>query len=145
MTATYEKHGLKFLYPENWKLTDGHATELPFHVEIETPSGGLWSVNVYSHESDADKLLADAVAGIQSTYDDVEVSDADSDFEAYESKGVDAYFYCLDFIVTARVRVIEVESYKLVMLYQAESRDFDQQLDVFRAITMSMLQSISEN
>ena len=144
MTATYEKHGLKFLYPENWKLTDGQDVELPYQVEIETPSGGIWSVNVFPKHAEMDELLADAVKGLQETYDDVEISEANPDFDDYQSKGIEAYFYCLDFMVMARIRVIETNRYKLVLLFQAESRDFDVSHDVFRAITTSLLQSIDD-
>ena len=142
MTATYEKHGLKFLYPENWKLTDGQDVELPYQVEIETPSGGIWSVNVFPLDTNTDELLADAIKGLQDTYEDVEISEANPDFQGYESKGIDAYFYCLDFMVMAQIRVVETARYKLVLLFQAESRDFDDCHDVFRAITTSLLQSI---
>ncbi len=142
MTATYEKHGLKFLYPENWKLTDGQDVELPYQVEIEAPGGGIWSVNVFPGYVDTDELLADAVQGLQDTYDDVEIDKAKPDFPGYPSQGIDAYFYCLDFMVMARIRVIETEPYKLVLLFQAESRDFDSYHEVFRAITTSLLQSI---
>lgn len=142
MTATYEKHGLKFLYPENWKLTDGQDRELPYQVEIETPSGGIWSVNVFPAEDATEELLADAITALEESYEDVEVTPANPDFEGFPSRGVDAYFYCLDFMVIARIRVIEADRYKLVFLYQAESRDFDVHHEVFRAITTSLLQSI---
>ena len=142
MTATYEKHGLKFLYPENWKLTDGQDLELPYQVEVETPTGGLWSVNAFPPDADPDELLAAAIQGLQDTYEDIELSATANEFEGYQSLGVDAYFYCLDFMVMARVQVIQTQAYILVLLFQAESRDFDQQLDVFRAMTTSLLQSI---
>ena len=142
MTATYEKHGLKFLYPENWKLADGQDIELPYQVEIEAPSGAIWSVNVFPSDADTDELLADAVRGLQETYEDVEIDEASSDFPGFESQGIEAYFYCLDFMVMARIRVIETKRYKLVFLFQAESRDFEGYHDVFRAISTSLLQSI---
>lgn len=142
MTATYEKHGLKFLYPENWKLTDGQDVEPPYQVEIETPSGGIWSVSVFPSDSDSDELLADSVRALQDTYEDVEIDVANPDFTDYPSEGIDAYFYCLDFLVMARIRVLQTQRYKLVLLFQAESREFDGYLDVFRAITTSLLQSI---
>ncbi len=142
MTAVYEKHGLRFMYPENWKLTDGQELELPYQITVETPDGGIWSVNVFSADVETDELLDEAIEGLQETYEDVEISEAEADFEGFKSKGVDAYFYCLDFMVIAKIRVIETPQYKLVFLFQAESRDFDSQHDVFRAIATSLLQSI---
>jgi hypothetical protein len=116
--------------------------ELPYQVEIEAPSGGIWSVNVFPVDVDTDELLADAIRGLQDTYEDIEIDEATPDFPGFESQGIDAFFYCLDFIVMARIRVIETARYKLVLLFQAESRDFDSYHDVFRAITTSLLQSL---
>ncbi|MEM7454493.1 MAG: hypothetical protein AAF456_09085 [Planctomycetota bacterium] len=141
MTTTYENYGLKFMYPENWSLSEPSADELPRQVTLETPDGGIWSLSIFPATSDSDDLLKDAVAALEETYDEVEVSAADSDFEPFKSRGVDAFFYCLDFVVSARIRVFSLEEQKLVVLYQAESREFDKQIDVFRAMTLNMLQS----
>ena len=142
MTAVYEKHGVRFMYPENWKLTDGQELDLPFQVTVENPDGGIWSVNVFSSEFDTDELLDKALEGLQETYDDVEISETTNDFEDFDPKGVEAYFYCLDFIVMAKIQVIESPQYKFVFLFQAESRDFEQQHEVFLAIATSLLQSL---
>ena len=141
MTTTYENHGLKFMYPENWTISDPSGDELPHQISVETPDGGLWAVSLFPVESETDELLKDAVAALEETYDEVEVSAAEDDFTPFQSQGVDAFFYCLDFVVSARVRVFSLPDQKLVVLYQAESREFDKQLDVFRAMTLSMLQS----
>ena len=142
MTAVYEKHGLRFMYPENWKLTDGQEVDLPYQVTVETPAGGIWSVNIFPEDVSTDELLEEAIAGLHETYDDVELSETTSDFEGFVTKGVEAFFYCLDFVVTAKIQVIETPKYKLVFLFQAENRDFDTQHEVFRAIATSLLQSL---
>ena len=137
MTAVYDKNGLNFMYPENWKLTDND--ELPIQVSVETPSGGIWSVNVFEANVSSDSLLDEAIDGLQESYEDVEISEANTEIAGFPAPGIDAYFYCLDFMVIAKVRVIELEQRKLVLHYQAESRDFDSQQDVFQAITTSLL------
>ena len=52
---------------------------------------------------------------------------------------VEANFFCLDFLVTSTLHVVLTERYKMLIWFQAESREFEQLKDVFRAITISML------
>ncbi len=141
MTATYDNHGLQLMYPGNWKLTDQSGASPPWHITIETPEGGLWSLTVFSQDADPETLLADALDAIKQTYDEVEMTKADPDFAPFESVGVNADFYCLDFVVSAQIRVISTNDSQLVLLYQAETREFEQKLDVFRAVTQSVLQN----
>ena len=82
MTATYQKRGLKFLYPENWKLIDEADTELPCSISLETPDGGaFWSVHLYPPEADPDQMLKETVATLQETYPDLEVLPSKGDFQ----------------------------------------------------------------
>lgn len=143
MPATYSKHGLQFLYPENWQIKDQRDDELPFQVSLETPTGGMWSLNMFSATEDAEAVLDGAIAAMKTQYEDVEFSLAERDFEEFESRGVDANFFCLDFLVTAKIRAIQTDAFLLLVWFQAESRDFDSQHDVFRAVTQSLLQSAS--
>ena len=142
MTAVYENHGLRFMYPENWKLTDTDDSQLPFQIGIETPAGGIWSVNVFDGMTDTLELLDAAIEGLQESYEDIEVTEARDSLAGLPTYGIDTYFYCLDFMVMARIRVVETDHYKLVFHFQAESRDFDQQRDVFLAIATSLIQSL---
>ena len=143
MTATYQNHGVQFIYPENWKLIDQEdPDQRPCQIALESPSGGQWSVILFPTDRNPDEVLAEAVQALGDQYEDLETSAAPPDFEPYPSTAVDGYFYCLDFMVMARLRVIETAKYTLLVWFQAESRDFDTNHQVFRAITTSLLKSI---
>jgi hypothetical protein len=53
--------------------------------------------------------------------------------------GVDAHFYCLDFLVTALIRIARTSQYVIGFVSQAESRQFDRQAPVFAAIMTSLI------
>ncbi len=140
MTATYEKIGLKFLYPENWKLTDETEGGLPSSISLESPDGsGLWSVHVYDSDSDPDEILKDTIVTLQETYPDLEITPIKSDFDPLPSTGVETLFYCLDFLVLVRLQVVTTPNYQLLFWFQAEDREFEKQEPVFRAMTISAL------
>ena len=69
MTAKYDKLGLEFLYPENWKLIDD-VSGSPQVITLETPDGSTtWSVHLYPLETDIDSVLREAIDSLQQTYD----------------------------------------------------------------------------
>lgn len=143
MPAEYSKHGLTFLYPENWQLKDQQDSSLPYQVSLEGPTGGLWSLDMFPSDDDPELILDGAIRALKEQYEDVELTMAASDFEAFPSRGVDANFFCLDFLVSAKMRVFQSPKYQLLNWYQAESREFDSHHEVFRAVTQSLLQSLN--
>ncbi len=141
MTATYQKRGLKFLYPENWKLTDEADTDLPCSISLETPDGGaLWAVHLYEIDSDPDEILKATLATLQETYPDLEITPCQTDFAAANGTAVEAMFYCLDFLIRARLQVIPNRDYQLLFWFQAEDREFDKLELIFQALATSVLQ-----
>ena len=143
MTASYEKQDLKFIYPENWTLTQNDDQDLPWEVSLETPSGALFSINVFQGGTDRAELVAGISSALSEQYEDAEITQTTEPFHGHEAIGADAFFYCLDFLVSARVRVIETDTYVYVFFYQAESREFDTNEKVFQAIAVSVLQNAS--
>jgi hypothetical protein len=53
------------------------------------------------------------------------------------------FFYCLDFLISARAFAMKAGTGQvLLMLWQAEDRDFTNYEPVFRAITISLLREL---
>ena len=146
MTATYEKLGFSFLYPENWKLIDELDDSMPGSVSVESPDGGaFWSLHVYPKENDPDELLKDAITTMQETYQDLEVTSCEPDLgnqsNIEDGPAIEAMFYCLDFLVRARLQAVTTKDYQLLFWFQAEDRDFESQELVFKAMAISALQA----
>ena len=153
MTAVYDKLGLKFLYPENWKLTEESDVEMPDSeapadakiITLETPDGATsWSVYLYAPETDSVRVLKETLSSLQETYQDLEISPHAQMLGNVEAKGVEALFYCLDFLIRAQIHTVPTEKYLVLFWSQAEDRDFDDRQIVFQAISISLLQSINK-
>ncbi|MDA7884855.1 hypothetical protein N9B31_09450 [Mariniblastus sp.] len=142
MTAKYDKLGLEFLYPENWKLIDD-VSGSPQVITLETPDGSTtWSVHLYPRETDVDLILKEAIDSLQQTYEDIEISPCENSFGDTANRGVEALFYCLDFLIRAELQIVNTEERCLMFWTQAEDRDYDKQKLVFKAIAISLLQSL---
>ena len=139
MTATFEKNGLRFLYPDSWTLTE-YSEAKEFHeVSLESPEGSIWSVSVFPADTRPKQLIQSCLEALQDQYDDLESSDFEGDYNGFKASGFDADFYCLDFLVTAQSRTLKHNGKTFSFFCQAESREFEKNQDVFDAITMSLM------
>ena len=143
MTATYQKNDLTFLYPENWALSDNPDEALPRAITLESPGGYIvWAVHLHPPERDVDELIDETVDALRETYEDLELSTDELEFDRWDGKAWQALFFCLDFLVRIRLQVYQTPNYTLLFWYQCEDRDFDQQKLVFHAISTSLMQSL---
>jgi hypothetical protein len=139
MPATYENSEVRFLYPENWMLSEEETEEWPRSLSLQSPSSGFWSLHVYPTRRNANLAAQEAVTGLREAYEDVESEEVSEKIGPADSVGYNLDFIYLDFIVRAEVRSFDVGPRTVVVLCQAESREFDELARVFRAITLSLL------
>jgi hypothetical protein len=139
MTAFYDHFGVKFLYPENWVVSQEESAQWPREVSLQCPGGGFWSLHVYSTPDDPRELVAEVVRTMGQEYDNLESRPASEDLAGIKAVGCDMDFYCLDLVVTAQVRSFQLGDRTFLVLCQAESREFDELERVFQAITLSLI------
>ena len=141
MPAVYENFGVRFLYPENWSITDVEDEGWPRSVTVQSQDTGFWSLRVYPPAHELKPIVKELIAAIQAEFDDIEVLPAKEKFADTPTTGVDLAFFYLDLLVEAKIRCLRTPSATLVWLYQAESREFEAIEAVFQAIAVSMLQT----
>lgn len=139
MAATYDRLGVRFLYPESWVISEEQAEAFPLSVTLQSPSGAFWTLHIYERPINMPALVQESLEAMQGLYDGLEYEAAEEPFAGYDSAGYDMDFYCLDFVVTAKSRGILTDDRGFLLLYQAESRDFEELEPVFHAITISLL------
>jgi hypothetical protein len=144
MPASYQKNGLRFMYPENWQLVDDDVHSIPRIVSLQAPSGAFWSVDIHPFSVDLGELMEAFVETLRAEYRDIEFQTATEPIGAEDSIGYDVQFYCLDYVVAAQIRGIRHGHAAYVFTYQAEDREFDQMERVFRAITASLYRSLDD-
>jgi hypothetical protein len=141
MPAVYENFGVRFLYPENWSVTDEVDDGWPRAVTIQSCDTGFWSLHVYPPHHETQAVMDELIAAIEGEFGEVEVLPAKETFGDTATMGVDLAFFYLDLLVEAKIRCVETPSGTLVWLYQAESREFEQMEPVFQAMAVSMLRT----
>jgi hypothetical protein len=139
MVATYDKHGVQFLYPESWEVVEDDPLAWPRVVTLQSPGSGFWTVHIYPPDEDPLPLVVEVERTMRQEYDSLEAERASEQLGEYSALGCNLEFYCLDLLVSARVRGVHTDSATYLVLCQAESREFAALLPVFQAITLSLL------
>lgn len=145
MSATYNKLGVRFLYPENWELTESDPHDEPRTISVQSESGAFWSISLYRPNVDAANLAETALAALQEEYDDLEIEPVSESIGGVPSAGYEVHFYVGQLVAAARIRVFERDSDMVLLLCQAEDREFDRIEAVFEAMTVSLLQHQHEH
>jgi hypothetical protein len=141
MPAVFEQFGVRFLYPENWPVSDIELDEWPRSVTLQSPQSSFWTLLVYPPLHDPLEVVDELVAAIRAEFRDLEVLPAEETLGDTYTAGVDVAFFYLDLLVEAKIRHVSTPSATLVWHYQAESREFEAMEPVFQAIAVSLLQT----
>ncbi len=140
MTAVFENKRIRFQYPENWTLSEDNSAE-PVSVTVQSPSSGFWTLVMYSDDQDLNVLIEQVVSAMDEEYEALESTPTTLELGDFTAPGYEMDFSCLDLVVSAKTFAIRHNDLTLLILWQGESRDFEQLELVFQAITLGMLQS----
>ena len=139
MQLCYDKSDVRLLYPENWELVESASNEWPKSITLTSPNGGYWELRVYPDGTSLEQLTTEAVEAMREIYGDVEPVAITETLENLTAKGYDLHFFCLDLLVVCRIRAFQWSGRSCLLIFQAESREFDKQIPVFLAMTKSLL------
>lgn len=139
MAAIFDKLGIRFLYPENWKLDESEALEGNQVVSVYSPGGSFWSIMIHPPGTAPEKLAATALKAMRQQYDELDADEVRETIAGQELVGYDMNFYCLDLTNTAQVRSFDTPEAAYVIFCQADDREFAEIEEIFRAITTSLL------
>lgn len=138
-TGIYDQHGLHFLYPQTWEIAEDDPQGSPHVLTLQSPESGFWSLHVYGPDQDPVSLVDQVEQTMAEEYDSLEANRASQQFGEMSAVGCNMHFYCLDLLVTSWARAVRTDQATYLLLWQAESREFDLLLPVFEAMTLSML------
>jgi hypothetical protein len=141
MVKNYRRNLIQFSYPDNWEIQPPDQEALPLEISVESADGCLWMVTVFSATQNPKKLFDEALQTLAENYQDFEYETDDSKFEPQPELAAQAHFFCLDFLIAAKIQVFVQRPFVYLILQQAESRLYARSAEVFDAITASLLGS----
>ncbi len=139
MPATYKNIGVRFDYPDNWRIEE-EALSDQRAVTVHSPGGGFWSVVVHSQSMDPGELVTAAMEMMRKEYDNLDTEVVTEEIADRALIGYDLNFYCLDLTNTSHIRSCRTDDATYLVFCQAEDREFEKLSLVFRAMLVSLLQ-----
>lgn len=143
MPAQFDSFGVRFLYPDNWKVADRQEDEGDQGTTLDLPSGGFVSLEL-AQADQIENLIDQVVATISAEYEDLEREELTLEVLPEGTPVTDLRFYYLDLLIVSRLVVLSlgdraIDGNLLVVQMQAESRDFDKNEPVFAAILKQII------
>ena len=143
MPQTFDRLGIRFQYPDSWRLDDAEAVAGEQSVTVTNPGGGaFWTVAVHPKSAEPEKLVKAARRAMKEEYDSLESEWVEETVADQALVGYDFNFYCLDLTSTAIVRSLRGRLATYTIFYQAEDHEFATIGKVFQAMTLSFLRSV---
>ncbi len=142
MPIEYNKSGIRFQYPDNWRMDDAASSTDCQTVSVYSPGGAFWTVSRHSRLADTKELAHAAVEAIRGEYAEIEVEDASENLADHELLGYDLSFYYVDLTNTASIRSLRADKSTFTIFYQAEDHEMAEIQAVMRAMTVSFLQNL---
>jgi hypothetical protein len=143
MAGVYDRLGVRFSYPENWRLEEEEAVEWPRSISVESPVGAFWNLLVHPAGTDIEEVAQATLDVLRGEYEQAEFQPVWDIIEGRKVKGFDVHFFFLDLVIDAQVRAFELDGATVVILSQGEDRDFEQLENVFKAMTYSLVRESS--
>ncbi len=136
---SYDKLGIQFQYPSNWRLDESDALDGYRTVSVYSPGGAFWTVTIHSPDVQPQDLARHALATMKQEYDELDGEAVEEQVAGRQIVGYDINFYCLDLTNTSHVRSFSTPQAAYLLWCQADDREFVRVEEVLRAITFSFL------
>ena len=145
MPNVFDQTGIRFIYPDNWKISDTQLeTEHCRSISLENENSTQWSVFIFAGSENLEERVEEIIRAMHMEYEDHEESESyrqlAGDFELIGSR---MYFNFMDFILCITATAIEKDGYSYLFVAEAEDREFDENEAVFGAMAFSLLSTDS--
>ena len=137
MVGEFEEGGIRFRYPENWKLEreDGEAG---WTVLVQSPQTAFLTVTLDEEMPSVDQMAETALAALRDVYPDLEAEDCTDSLAGQPAVGHNIRFFSLDLTNTCWTRSFYSARGTVLVLCQTNDLELDAHEPVLRAICASL-------
>ena len=136
MPAAFEDGGIKFRYPENWKL-EREDSDTGWTVSLQSPGTAFMMVCLREDMPTADQLAEAALDALREDYPELEADDCVDSIGGQPAVGHDIRFFSLDLTNTCWTRSFYSSEGTVLVLWQVNDLELEQAEPVLKAICSS--------
>jgi hypothetical protein len=137
MVETYEEEGIRFRFPENWRL-EREDNEAGWTVSLQSPETAFVTIGLYQDMLDAEGMAETALAAMRDDYPDLEAEDRVDSLAGRPAIGYDIRFFSFDLTNTCWIRSFYCSRGTVVVMCQVNDLEVEKNEPVLRAICASL-------
>jgi hypothetical protein len=137
MAAQFDNGGIRFLYPENWRV-DREDNADGWTVSVQSPQTAFMVLTVNEELPGTDEMLAAALEAMRADYPDLEAEDCVDSVAGLPAVGHDIRFTSLDLTNTCWTRSFHASAGTVLLLCQCNDLENEIHEKVLRAMCASL-------
>jgi hypothetical protein len=137
MPASFERHGIRFQYPENWQVEYADA-EQGWSVTVQSPGTAFLLLSVQGDRPPVQEVLDSTLAALREDYPELEVEPVADRMAGRAARGHEIQFFSMDLVNTCWTRCFRTSRSTVLVLCQSNDLELDHVEPVLRAICASM-------
>jgi len=138
MVAEFHEGGLRFRYPENWKL-ERQESEEGWTISLQSPETAFMMLCLREDMPTTNELAAAALEALKEEYEDLEAEDCVDSVAGQPAVGHDIRFFSLDLPITCWTRSFYSAGGTVLVLCQLNDLENEINEPVLRAICASFV------
>ena len=137
MPMRFQADGIRFLYPDNWRLSREDA-DTGWTVTVQSPGTGFFVLTYDDQMPELGAVAETVLEALRADYPDLEADDALESLAGQPALGHDIRFFSLDLTNTCCTRVFYSDTGTVLAMWQANDLELEYVEPVFRAILSSL-------
>jgi hypothetical protein len=137
MVETFEGEGIRFRFPENWRL-EREDNETGWTVVLQSPDTAFAMISLNEESPSIESTAEAALAAMREDYPDLEADPCTDSLAGRPAVGHDIRFFSFDLTNTCWIRSFYCSRGTVVVMCQVNDLELDKNEPVLRAICASL-------
>lgn len=137
MVAEFSEGGIRFRYPENWKL-ERESTDTGWSVLVQSPETAFLMLTLDEAMPSIEQMAETALAALREEYPDLEAEDSVDSLAGQPALGHDMQFFSFDLTNTCWTRSFYTSRGTVLVLCQTNDLELETHEPILRAICASL-------
>ena len=135
--AVFQASGIRFQYPDNWRLTREDADN-GWTASVQSPDTAFFMVSYDENMPDIEDVTRTVLDALRTDYPELEAEEILESLAGQPAFGHDIRFFSLDLTNTCCTRVFYGEAGTILVLWQTNDLELEQWEPIFRAMRASL-------